>query len=153
MQADWMDLAKGTPQGSKLGPSLFNLFINNLLYTLPEDSVVTFADDNTLYAMHSSPRGLRDMCLPVKLYCKGSSSNSYVFYNPFGESISWEPPTHSFQIPWNIRSPLEGDIYVMKLPPMLNHTDWLTMFDNCSCIIIKDLGSFPHKSAHRKIIS
>ncbi len=50
--------AKGTPQGSKLGPSLFNLFINDLLYYLPEDSVANFADDNTLYAIHDSPQGL-----------------------------------------------------------------------------------------------
>ncbi len=55
---DWMDLTKGTPQGSKLGPSLFNLFINDLLYYLPEDSVANFADDNTLYAIHDSPQGL-----------------------------------------------------------------------------------------------
>ncbi len=55
---DWMDLAKGTPQGSKLGPNLFNLFINDLLYYLPEDSVANFADDNTLYAVHDSPQGL-----------------------------------------------------------------------------------------------
>ena len=52
---EWIDLAKGTPQGSKLGPALFNLFINDLLYTLPEGSVVNFADDNTLYAIDSSP--------------------------------------------------------------------------------------------------
>ncbi len=57
---DWMNLTKGTPQGSKLGPNLFNLFINDLLYSLPDDSVVNFADDNTLYAVHGSPRGLRD---------------------------------------------------------------------------------------------
>ncbi len=57
---DWMDLTKGTPQGSKLGPNLFNLFINDLLYHLPDDSVANFADDNTLYATHSSPRGLKD---------------------------------------------------------------------------------------------
>ncbi len=55
---EWMDLAKGTPQGSKLGPYLWNLFINDLLYFLPEDSVVNFADDNTLYAVDKSPRSL-----------------------------------------------------------------------------------------------
>ncbi len=55
---EWMHLAKGTPQGSKLGPALFNLFINDLLYTLPEGSAVNFADDNTLYAVDSSPQSL-----------------------------------------------------------------------------------------------
>ncbi len=55
---EWMGLEKGTPQGSKLGPALWNLFINDLLLTLPDDSVVNFADDNTLYAVDGSPEGL-----------------------------------------------------------------------------------------------
>ncbi len=53
-------MAKETPQGSKLGPNLFNLFINDLLYFLPDDSVANFADDNTLYAVHNTPHGLQD---------------------------------------------------------------------------------------------
>ena len=57
---DWMDLTKGTPQGSKLGPNLFNLFINDLLYYLPDNSVANFADDNTLFAVQDSPQDLRD---------------------------------------------------------------------------------------------
>ncbi len=55
---EWMALEKGTPQGSKLGPALWNLFINDLLLSLPENSVVNFADDNTLYAVESSPDAL-----------------------------------------------------------------------------------------------
>ena len=55
---EWLPLAKGTPQGSKLGPALWNLFINDLLYSLPQDSAVNFADDNTLYAVEETPRGL-----------------------------------------------------------------------------------------------
>ena len=72
---DWMDLAKGTPQGSKPGPNLFNLFINYLLYTLPDGSTANFADDNTLYATHgitclSSRR--RGQC-PLALATKNSA--------------------------------------------------------------------------------
>ncbi len=55
---EWLPLTKGTPQGSKLGPALWNLFINDLLYSLPQDSVVNFADDNTLYAVDGTPQGL-----------------------------------------------------------------------------------------------
>ena len=55
---EWLPLVKGTPQGSKLGPALWNLFINDLLYTLPQDSVVNFADDNTLYAIEGTPQDL-----------------------------------------------------------------------------------------------
>ena len=42
-----------TPQGSKLGQALLNLFINNLLCTHPVGSVVNFVDDNT-----TEPHGL-----------------------------------------------------------------------------------------------
>ena len=60
-EAEWLPLAKGTPQGSKLGPALCNLFINDLLYSLPQDSVVNFADDNTLYAVEETPWGLETL--------------------------------------------------------------------------------------------
>ncbi len=56
---EWLPLTKGTPHGSKLGPALWNLFINDLLYTLPQDSVVNFADDNTLYAIEGTPQVLK----------------------------------------------------------------------------------------------
>ncbi len=46
--SDWMIILMGIPQGSILGPSLFNLFFNDFMYILKHTSAVNYADDNTL---------------------------------------------------------------------------------------------------------
>ncbi len=46
--SDWMTIPKGVPQGSILGPSLFNLFFNDFMYILKHTSAVNYAENNTL---------------------------------------------------------------------------------------------------------
>ena len=48
--SDYNEIISSVPQGSKLGPILFNLSINNLFFFIEIPSTHNFADDNTLCA-------------------------------------------------------------------------------------------------------
>ena len=50
-RSKWKFLEKGVPQGSILGPLLFNIFINDLFYFIEKCSLYNFADDNSLSAV------------------------------------------------------------------------------------------------------
>ena len=52
--SDWANAIRGIPQGSILGPLLFNIFINDIFLVVEKSDICNFADDNTLYSHGSN---------------------------------------------------------------------------------------------------
>ena len=58
--SEWERITTGVPQGSILGPLLFNIFLNDLFLFVSNASLSNYADDNTLYTFGDNLKKTKD---------------------------------------------------------------------------------------------
>ena len=59
IHSSFQNFISGVPQGSILGPTLFNCFFHDFVYFIDKASVHNFADDNSLSAFESNIKNLK----------------------------------------------------------------------------------------------
>ena len=57
-RSSWAELSKGVPQGSILGPLLFNIFVTDLFLFVEKCTLYDYADDNSMSYSSSTLQGV-----------------------------------------------------------------------------------------------
>ena len=80
--SEWCKILLGVPQGSILGPLLFNIFINNIFYFIQDAYICNFADDNSLYSIEDNLKEVKTILKKNFELLQGWFYENYMVLNP-----------------------------------------------------------------------
>ena len=80
--SDSVSVTRGVPQGSVLGPLLFNVFLNDLFYFIKVAKLSNYADDNQLYSIDLNPAVVEETMKEELKIASTWFSNNNLTLNP-----------------------------------------------------------------------
>ena len=94
-KSSWLTLTRGIPQGSCLGPLLFNVFVNDLFSVVESANLFNYADDNTLSVSNSSVEKVIELLTKDTKNTMKWFADNYMQANPEKFQIMFLKPQRS----------------------------------------------------------
>jgi len=98
--SDWKGVKRGVPQESVLRPVFFNIFINDLFYSVTHGKLHAYAYDHQLYSSGVDPEALEKcICREVRVANEWYRSNGMIVNDTQHQAIVLGKTDHSFSFP------------------------------------------------------